>query len=76
MLGAGGVAAASLPLPVSRLTSQETEVLEMLAEGLSIEQIAERLFIGEVRPHVSNVPRKLRVPHSDAAVRVMRAQKD
>ena len=62
----------------TRLTSRETEVLEMMAEGLSTEQIAEKLFIGKVtvRTHVSNVLKKLRVPDRDAAVRLVRAQSD
>jgi two-component system nitrate/nitrite response regulator NarL len=60
----------------ARLTSRETEVLEMMAEGLSTEQIAERLFVGKVtvRTHVSNVLKKLRVPDREAAVRLVRAQ--
>ena len=64
--------------PVSKLTSRESEVLEMMAEGLSTEQIAARLFIGKVtvRTHVSNVLKKLRVADRDAAVRLLHAQKD
>lgn len=64
--------------PAARLTSRETEVLEMMAEGLSTEQIAERLFIGKVtvRTHVSNVLKKLRVPDREAAVRMVRSQQD
>ena len=60
----------------ARLTSRETEVLEMMAEGLTTEQIAERLFIGKVtvRTHVSNVLKKLRVPDREAAVRLVREQ--
>jgi len=63
---------------ISRLTSRETEVLEMMAKGLSTEQIAERLFIGKVtvRTHVSNVLKKLRVADREAAVRLVKAQKD
>ena len=64
--------------PVARLTSRETEVLEMMAEGLSTEQISEKLFIGKVtvRTHVSNVLKKLRVPDRPAAVRLLQAQRD
>ncbi len=64
--------------PVSRLTSRESEVLEMMAEGLTTEQIAEKLFIGKVtvRTHVSNVLKKLRVPDRDAAVRMLQTQGD
>ncbi len=62
--------------PVSRLTSRETEVLEMMTEGLSTEQFAGRLFIGKVTvwTHVSNVLKKLRVADRDAAVRLLRVQ--
>jgi DNA-binding NarL/FixJ family response regulator len=62
--------------PASKLTSRETEVLELMADGLSTEQIAARMFIGKVtvRTHVSNVLKKLRVPDRDAAVRLVRAQ--
>ena len=60
----------------ARLTSRETEVLEMMAEGLSTEQIAQKLFIGKVtvRTHVSNVLKKLRVPDRESAVRLVKAQ--
>jgi two-component system NarL family response regulator len=62
--------------PASKLTSRETEVLELMADGLSTEQIAARMFIGKVtvRTHVANVLKKLRVPDRDAAVRLVRAQ--
>ena len=61
---------------VARLTSRETEVLEMMAEGLSTEQIAGKLFIGKVtvRTHVSNVLKKLRVPDRESAVRLVLSQ--
>ena len=61
--------------PVAKLTSRETEVLELMAEGLSTEEIAKRLFIGKVtvRTHVSNVLKKLRVPDRDAAVKLLRS---
>jgi two-component system nitrate/nitrite response regulator NarL len=64
--------------PVAKLTSRETEVLEMMAEGLSTEQIAEKLFVGKVtvRTHVSNVLKKLRVPDRESAVRLVRSQGD
>jgi DNA-binding NarL/FixJ family response regulator len=64
--------------PVSRLTSREAEVLELMAQGLTTEEIAARLFVGKVtvRTHVSNVLKKLRVADRDAAVQLLRAQKD
>ena len=60
------------------LLERQTEVLEMMAEGLSTEQIAEKLFIGKVtvRTHVSNVLKKLRVPDRESAVRLVRSQTD
>jgi DNA-binding NarL/FixJ family response regulator len=62
----------------ARLTSRETEVLELMADGLSTEQIADKLFIGKVtvRTHVSNVLKKLRVPDRESAVRLVRAQSE
>jgi two-component system NarL family response regulator len=64
--------------PVAKLTSRESEVLQHMAEGLTTEQIAERLFIGKVtvRTHVSNVLKKLRVPDREGAVRLLHAQRD
>jgi DNA-binding NarL/FixJ family response regulator len=60
----------------SKLTSREAEVLELMADGLSTEQIAGRLFVSQVtvRTHVANVLKKLRVSDRAAAVRLVRAQ--
>lgn len=56
------------------LTEREAEVLDLMAEGLSTEQIAERLFVAKVtvRTHISALLRKLRVPDRAAAVRLVR----
>jgi DNA-binding NarL/FixJ family response regulator len=59
---------------MAKLTSREAEVLDAMAAGLSTEEIASKLFIGQVtvRTHVSNVLKKLEVKDRDAAVRVAR----
>ena len=56
----------------SQLTSRESEILTLMAEGLSTEQIAARLFIAQVtvRTHISTILKKLRVPDRAAAVRL------
>jgi DNA-binding NarL/FixJ family response regulator len=54
----------------ARLSSREWEVLELLADGLTTAEIAERLFVAKVtvRTHVSAILKKLRVPDRAAAV--------
>ncbi len=49
--------------PLARLTAQERKILDLLAEGLTNRQIAERLFLVEktVRNHVTRVLAKLGV---------------
>ena len=62
----------------ARLTSREAEVLDLLAVGMTTEQIAERLFVGKVtvRTHVAAILKKLRVTDRDAAVRIARGETD
>jgi DNA-binding NarL/FixJ family response regulator len=54
------------------LTTREFEVLELLRNGLSTADIAERLFISRitVKRHISSVMKKLDVPSRDEAVRL------
>lgn len=60
--------------PGSRLTSREWQVLELLAQGQSTAQIAERLCLSAsaVRVHVASVVRKLGVPDRAAAAELFR----
>jgi DNA-binding NarL/FixJ family response regulator len=56
------------------LTAREWEVMELLSEGLSTEDVAGRMFISPttVRVHLSSVLRKLRVKDRDSAFQVLR----
>ena len=55
------------------LTDREWEVLELMKQGLSTDEIATRLFISPVtvRTHVSAVLRKLHVPTREAALELL-----
>ena len=55
------------------LTDREWEVLELMSEGQSTEEIAARLFISPVtvRTHVSAILRKLHVPTREAAIALL-----
>jgi DNA-binding NarL/FixJ family response regulator len=61
-----------------RLTSREWEVLELLAQGRSTADIAERLVIspGAVRVHVASIVRKLGVADRAAAVELFRRRSE
>jgi DNA-binding NarL/FixJ family response regulator len=54
------------------LTPKEWEVLEGLRDGLSTEEIADRLYVSPVtiRTHVSAILKKLQVPDRAAAIRL------
>ena len=58
--------------PLSTLTSREWDTLELMRQGLSTAQIAEKLYVSPVtvRTHVSAILRKLQVTDRDAAVRL------
>jgi DNA-binding NarL/FixJ family response regulator len=49
------------PAAVSELTARELEIFRLIAEGLSNNEIAERLFIGDttVKTHVTHILQKL-----------------
>jgi RNA polymerase sigma factor (sigma-70 family) len=53
---------------ISELSGREREVLELVAAGMSNEQIAERLFLSArtVERHLSNVYAKLRLSGKSA----------
>ena len=56
---------------IPRLTERETEVLRLVAKGLSYKQIAERLFLSHrtVQNHVQNTLRKLQLHNRVQLVR-------
>ena len=62
----------------ARLSSREWEVADGLAKGLSTNDIADMLFIGDntVRTHVASILRKLRVSTRDEAVELLREVKE
>jgi DNA-binding NarL/FixJ family response regulator len=59
---------------LGELTVREWEVLELLAEGDSTAEIANRLFISRatVRTHVASTLRKLRAPDRKAAIALLK----
>jgi DNA-binding NarL/FixJ family response regulator len=61
-----------------RLTSREWEVIDLLAQGRSTAEIAERLVISPtaVRVHIASIVRKLEVPDRAAAVELFRRRPD
>jgi pimeloyl-ACP methyl ester carboxylesterase/DNA-binding CsgD family transcriptional regulator len=75
-----GTAAGPAPGPVGELSGREREVMGLVTEGLSNEEIADRLFISvrTVERHLSNVYAKLRVSgraaRAVAAVRFSQAR--
>ena len=64
-------AAASSDPDAPRLTDRETEVLRVVAKGLSYKQIAERLYLSHrtVQNHVQNTLRKLQLHNRVQLVR-------
>ena len=60
----------------AKLSEREWEVMELLGEGLSTEDVAGRLFLSPttVRVHVSSVLKKLRVKDRQSAFDLLRDQ--
>jgi DNA-binding NarL/FixJ family response regulator len=71
LVTAGGVAGTATAVPPGgALTERETEVVQLMAQGLSNREIARQLFVTEatVKTHVNNVFAKLDVSDRAAAV--------
>ena len=62
----------------AQLTEREAEVLDLMAAGLSTEEISARLFLAQVtvRTHIAAILKKLRVPDRKAAIRLARGLSD
>ena len=59
-----------------KLSNREREIIELLAGGLSTDEVAQKLFLSAttVRVHVSSVLRKLQVKDRESAFKVMRGE--
>lgn len=60
------------------LTSREWDVLDLLREGCTTEEIAKRLFVspGTIRSHVASMLKKLNVDSREAAVALLEEHSD
>jgi two-component system, NarL family, nitrate/nitrite response regulator NarL len=58
----------------AQLTEREAEILDLMSNGLSTQDIADRLFLAQVtvRTHIAAVLKKLRVPDRKSAIRLAR----
>ena len=58
----------------AKLSQREAEVMQMLGQGLSTDEVAKRLFLSAttVRVHVSTVLKKLRVRDRESAFQLLR----
>ncbi len=67
-------AASSMPSPLIGLTSREIEVLKELADGITNQEIASRLFISEntVKNHIHNILEKLTLNNRREAIEFAR----
>jgi two-component system, NarL family, nitrate/nitrite response regulator NarL len=63
---------------VVQLTEREAEILDLMVEGLSTEEMAKKLFVAQVtvRSHIAAVLKKLRVKDRESAVRLSRQGSD
>jgi len=57
-----------------KLSPREREIMELLADGMSTDEVATKLFVSAttVRVHVSSVLKKLRVKDRESAFRLIR----
>jgi two-component system NarL family response regulator len=62
----------------AELTEREGEILGLMSDGLSTQEIADRLFLAQVtvRTHIAAVLKKLRVPDRKSAIRLARGLAD
>ena len=62
--------------PIDKLSPREREVMELLVQGLSTEEVSTQLFVSAttVRVHVSTVLRKLQVKDRESAFRLLREE--
>jgi DNA-binding NarL/FixJ family response regulator len=60
----------------AKLSEREWEVMHLLGQGLSTEEVAQRLFLSTttVRVHVSTVLKKLRVRDRESALKLLREE--
>ncbi|WP_404391231.1 response regulator [Humibacillus xanthopallidus] len=60
----------------AKLSAREWEVMQLLSEGLTTDEVARRLFLSAttVRVHVSSVLKKLRVTDREGAFRLLRGE--
>jgi len=60
----------------AKLSAREWEVMELLGQGLSTEEVSRRLFLSAttVRVHVSSVLKKLRVKDRESAFKLLRGE--
>lgn len=66
------------PSALRALSARERQILEYLADGMTRQEIAERLFLSQhtVRTHITNLLRKLDVHSTLAAVALARAPEE